>query len=191
MEVGLRQLLPRILRSISFEIYVHQGKLDLLARLPDRLRGYANWLPSTYRVLVVVDRDDDDCGQLKARLDTFARSAGLATRSASRDYRVVNRIAIEELEAWFFGDWAAVHAAFPRLPANVPRNARYRYPDQIAGGTWEQLERLMRRAGYFSGGYRKVEAAAAIAEHMDPDKNRSVSFRQLHAALLELDAGSS
>lgn len=38
----------------------------LLARLPERLRGYASWLPDTWRIVVIVDRDDADCTTLKA-----------------------------------------------------------------------------------------------------------------------------
>ena len=45
IESALRLLLPMMLNKTSFEIYTHQGKSELLERLPQRLRGYANWLP--------------------------------------------------------------------------------------------------------------------------------------------------
>jgi len=119
----------------------------------------------------------------------MAADAGLATRSASRrSYVVANRLAIEELEAWYFGDWAAVRAAYPRAPETIPARARYRAPDAIAGGTWEAFERVLQAAGYFAGGLRKIEAARAVAEHMDPSRNRSPSFAALRDALSELAA---
>jgi len=50
-------------------------------------------------------------------------------------FQVINRIAIEELEAWFFGDWPAMCAAYPKLDASVPKRAGLRDPDAIKGGT--------------------------------------------------------
>jgi hypothetical protein len=98
---------------------------------------------------------------------------------------VVNRIVVEELEAWFFGDWSSVCQAYPRVPATIPQQARYRTPDAIAGGTWEALERVLRNAGYFQSGLRKIEAARAIASHMQPEINTSQSFQIFRRTLLE------
>ena len=84
MEAALRVLLPRILQGVSSAIRQHQCKDELLARLPERLRGYASWLPQTSRIMVLIDRDNSDCRELKARLEQMAREAGLATRSAPR-----------------------------------------------------------------------------------------------------------
>jgi len=188
MEAALRVLLPRLLGPTSFDVHPYQGKGDLLKRLPQRLRGYAAWLPATSRVVVVIDRDNDDCVALKARLDEMAAAAGLTPRSRSTGnaYALVNRLAIEELEAWFFGDWEAVRTAYPRVSASVPSQARYRDPDCVAGGTWEAFERVLRNAGYFRGGLRKIEAARSIAEHMEPHRNTSRSFHALRVALLEM-----
>jgi hypothetical protein len=191
MEAALTLLLPRILGRTPFKIHTHQGKLDLLAKLPSRLRGYAAWIPATWRILIVVDRDDDDRAALEARIEAIVAEAGLATpsttRSPSRDV-VVIRLAIEELEAWYFGDWKAVRAAYPKLPATVSAKARYRTPDEIKGGTWEAFERELQRAGYFAGGLRKIEAARAIAAHMVPSRNRSPSFCALRDALHDFEA---
>ena len=188
METALRILLPRILGETSFEVYPYQCKDDLLQRLPERLRGYARWLPPTWRVVVMMDRDDDDCHVLKQRLEQMAKFAGLTTRTytAGQPYAVLNRIVIEELEAWYFGDWDAVRAAYPRASADVPGKSPYRDPDAIAGGTWEALERVLRRRGYFGGGLRKIEAARAIAPHLEPARNRSHSFRVFRDALFEM-----
>ena len=188
MEAFLRVLLPCILRDVAFSIFPFQDKNQLLERLPARLRGYAAWLPETYRIVVVVDRDDDDCHALKRELECFAELAGLPTRShpAANRFTVVNRIAIEELEAWYFGDWEAVRNAYPRVARDTPRKAPYRDPDGILGGTWEAFERVLQRAGYFRTGLRKIEAAKAIAPHFDPNRNRSRSFQVFRHALHEL-----
>lgn len=188
MEAALRVLLPRMVQGASTAIRQHQCKADLLARLPERLRGYAAWLPDTSRIIVLIDRDDDDCRRLKARLEQMARQAGLKTRSATRrgPYTIINRVVIEELEAWFFGDWEAVRRAYPKVNATVPSQAKYRNPDAIKGGTWEALERLLQAGGYFKTGLRKIELARAVAEHMDPDRNTSQSFQAFRMALREM-----
>ncbi len=188
IESALRLLLPVMLNKTSFEVYSHQGKSELLKRLPQRLRGYARWLPKDWRIVVIVDRDDDECLELKRRLESIAEREGLITLTKAGDdrYTVVNRLAIEELEAWYFGDWEAVQTAYPRALATIPSKAPYRDPDLIAGGTWEAFEREMKRAGYFKTGLRKIEAARSIAAHMDPERNTSRSFQALRNALSEM-----
>ncbi len=98
----------------------------------------------------------------------------------------MNRLAIEELEAWFFGDWDAVRAAYPRVSKVIPNQANYRDPDAIKGGTWEAFERVLQRAEYFQTGLRKIEAARAVAGHWQPDSNRSRSFRVFRDVLMEM-----
>ena len=188
MEALLRVLLPQLLPETPFSVYSFQGKDELIERLPDRFKGYAAWLPQNHYVVVIVDRDDTDCRALKDQLEGFARQAGLSTRTrrVGNRFTVVNRIAIEELEAWYFGDWEAVRAAYPRVSSTVPRKQAYRNPDSIAGGTWEAFEREMQRTGYFKGGLRKIEAAEAIARHMDIHRNTSNSFRVFRDAISEL-----
>ena len=189
MEAFLRVVLPRLLPAgRTFAIHVFQGKRDLLKKLPGRLRGYRHWLPADWRLIVMVDRDDDNCLELKARLETSAQEAELLsprTKSPNRPWQVVNRVVIEELEAWYFGDWQSVCAAYPRVKPTIPRRTRYRDPDAIPGGTWEAFERVLQRSGYFKTGLRKVEAAQTIAAHFDPDRNRSRSFAVFHTAVRE------
>ncbi|MCK6574438.1 DUF4276 family protein [Myxococcota bacterium] len=187
-EAALQSLLPRMLGELTFAVYPHACKDELLQRLPERLRGYAAWLPDDWRIVIIVDRDDDDCAALKRRLEQMALVAGLSTRANRHGARVqvVNRLAIEELEAWFFGDWEAVRAAYPKVDGNIPQQAKYRSADAIQGGTWEAFERVLKKAGYFQTGLRKIEAARAVATHMDPERNASPSFRTLRSALLEI-----
>jgi len=190
MEAALQHLLPRLLRKgVRADLRQFQCKSELLKQLPQRLAGYAQWLPDTAALLVVVDRDDEDCLALKAQLDDMARAAGLVPRSDAAPggrFQVINRIAIEELEAWFFGDWPAVCAAYPKMPDTLPKRAGFRDPDAIAGGTWEALERELQRKGYFKQGLRKLELAREVASRMDPARNRSASFNSLREALAGL-----
>ncbi|MCC6156672.1 MAG: DUF4276 family protein [Deltaproteobacteria bacterium] len=190
MEAALRLLLPKVIGNRSFDVHPFSGKADLLARLPNRLRGYAKWIPNTWRIVVLVDRDSGDCRDLKTRLEKMASDAKLPTRSNPRKgrYTVVNRLAIEELEAWYFGDWEAVRAAFPRVPKSIPAAAKYRDPDAVTGGTWEAFESVLQKVGYHESGLRKIEAARDIAENMVPERNRSRSFQVLRQALLEMAA---
>jgi hypothetical protein len=187
METALRVLLPKIVGPVHCAFQRFSGKRALLRELPRRLQALKRMFQPGWLVVVVVDRDRDDCRQLKSRLEREAALAGLATRTSSpdRSFAVINRIAIEELEAWYFGDWPAVVTAYPRVPAMVPTRARYRDPDAITGGTWEAFERLLQQAGYFAGGLQKIEAARTIAPHMDPSRNTSRSFQVFRDALHE------
>lgn len=190
-EAFLRALLPRILpASCTFDVHPFQGKDDLLKKLLGRLRGYATWLPDTWRIVVLIDRDDDDCVKLKQTLDAMIEDTGLRGRgqAAADLWQVVGRLAIEELEAWYFADWAAVIAAYPRVATNIPAQSAYRDPDAIRGGTWEAFERVLKRHGYFTTGLRKIEAARAIGAIIDPTASRSSSFRKFVTTIQQLIA---
>ena len=188
MEAALEILVPRILGAgQSFRIHSHQGKADVLDKLLARLRGYRHWLPQDHGIVIVVDEDRRDCREIKATLEQVAQAAGLVTRSRARSqggrFRVINWLAVEELEAWLLGDIDAVRAAYPSVPVNLPKKSGFRDPDAIAGGTWEAFERVLQGAGYHLGGLQKIRAAREIAVHMDPDQSRSRSFRGFVAAL--------
>lgn len=182
----LKGVLPSLLGPHPVDYIQFQGKQDLLAKAPSRLKGFAAYLPEGWRILVVVDRDQDHCVALKASLEAMAAAAGLITKTSagpSHRFQVVNRIAIEELEAWYFGDWEAVRTAYPAVPATIPQRARFRDPDAIAGGTSEALEQILKRAGYFKAGLRKPKLAQEVAPHMNPHRNRSRSFQALVEAI--------
>jgi Domain of unknown function (DUF4276) len=186
MKAALGELLPKMLGSVSCAYHNFEGKHKLLRELPNRLRTYGRTLQPSELLLVVLDRDNADCRQLKKSLELQAANVGLRTRSSNPagPFTVINRIVIEELESWYFGDWQAVTAAYPRVPATIPNRAPYRDPDAIAGGTWEAFERVMQRAGYFYNGVPKIEAARRIACRMDPARNTSRSFQVFRDALL-------
>lgn len=176
----LEVLLPRIVPDVASEIRVFNGRHDLLKRLPQRLAEYSSWMKDTdLQVVVLLDRDRDDCLELKGRVEDVLADAGLVSLSRQQEGRRVDactRIVIEHLEAWFFGDVPALRSAYPRMPESLDRRRLYRDPDAIAGGAWRALERLLDKHGY-GGSLAKVATAGAIAPHMNIEANRSASFR--------------
>lgn len=97
---------------------------------------------------------------------------------------VINRILIEDLESWCFGDVDAMVAAYPGVAPTLAQKAKYRDSDAIKGGTWEALERVLQCAGHHCGGLAKIQAARDRAEHMDPNRNRSKSFQVFRDAIV-------
>jgi hypothetical protein len=179
--------LRRVMRHQSFKIHPHQGKgrleLDrlnpdrrgLLDQLPQKLRGFAEVLKeSCDAVVILVDADEQNCKEL-------ADSIRDAARVVAPRLKVVVRVAVEEVEAFYFGDLAAVKAAFPR--ADMKRCREF-VPDSIVG-TWEQFGEAIG-----SDGGNKTSWAEAIGAHLTitPGKSRSPSFRTFLNSVLELDA---
>ncbi len=189
-EAALKEIVPKILGvTVTFHVHVHQGKRNLLKKLPDRLRAYARWLPADWRIVVLIDQDRQDCHELKTQMETAAERSGLITKSQARapgSFQMLNRIAVEELEAWFFGDVEALRRAYPRVPQTLAMRAGFRDPDAINGGTWEALERVLRRVGYHQGGLAKIAAAREISRHMIPEENRSRSFQVFRQGVLQV-----
>lgn len=185
-EAFLRIVVPKIAPALEFDVYPSQGKGDLLKNLPSRLRAYRHWLPDDWRILILVDSDGGDCTILKNRLEEMAARAGLTTPAGVSErgsYNLVNRIVVQELEAWYFGDWEAVCAAFPRIDGNHCRKAGFRNPDAI-GNTWEAFEKVLKRFGCMgSGRLPKILTAQRIAPHVRPDNNISSSFIQFKRVL--------
>ena len=187
MRAALEALLPGLItgHQAMWRVIEHR---NLLGEVPARLRGYARRPDPTLRVLVLLDRDERDCRLLKARLEDAARAAGLATKTSpgwDGRFQVVNRIVVEELEAWFLGDVPALCAAFPGVPATLAARRGLRDPDAIRGGTWETLLRVLQQAGHYPGATRlpKIEVARRVAAGMQPDANRSASFQAFRAGL--------
>ena len=183
----LRGIVPKMVGDLSFAIRTFEGKMDLLKKLPDRLKAYAQWIgDNDTRLVVLIDEDRQDCAQLKIQLESMALDAGLRTKTASGDasnFDVLTRVAVEELEAWYFGDCEALRAAYPRVPKSLEARASYRLSDAITGGTWERLEMVLQKAGYHRGGLAKVSLAREMAKYMEPSRNTSPSFQAFHSGM--------
>ncbi|HLP91904.1 MAG TPA: DUF4276 family protein [Nostocaceae cyanobacterium] len=186
---ALQNLLPKILcEDITFNIHSFWGKDDLFKKLPNRLKGYKSWLPDDDRIIVLVDQDSENCITLKEKLEQIAIDAGFVTKTSTNtsQFQVLTRIAIEELEAWFFGDIEALVKAYPGVSLNLGSKAAYRDPDAILGGTWEALERELKKAGHHQGGLEKLKLAREVSIYMTPAKNRSQSFQVFYTGLLKM-----
>ena len=190
-EAALDILIPRIIGiNHCHRIYNLGDKSRLKRELPKRLRSYRGISLDQMRIVALIDRDQDDCVVLKSELEAMSAMARLPTRAARSSSHLVpvmdTRIAIEELEAWFIGDVKALRAVYPKIPQTMDRQAAFRDPDAVVGGTWEALERLLQRYGYHPGGLAKIRLARDVAPHMDPERNRSASFCRFRDALREL-----
>ena len=125
--------------------------------------------------MVLIDKDQKDCFQLKAQLEEVAHDAGFVTKSSASqegDFQVINRLAIEELEAWFLGDIKALLTAYPK----VPKSRQYQDPNAITG-PHKVLGRMLKQSNYHRGGLPKTAVAQNIAQHMEPNRNKSRSFQ--------------
>ncbi|MBS2016750.1 MAG: DUF4276 family protein [Deltaproteobacteria bacterium] len=185
-EAALEILVPRIRADFDFQIHSYEGVGDMLAKLPGRLKGIASYIQPDHRVVVVRDEDRKDCTKLKSEIEKIAIDAGLRPKAKRGRFDVLTRIAIEELEAWWFGDTAALVAAFPGVPKTLATRQAFRDADRIKGGTWEALERLLREAGHARGGLAKTAVARTMAARVDLEKNTSRSFQAFRSGLLSL-----
>lgn len=160
-------------------------KRILLDQLPKLLQGYGR-TPAIDAVVVVLDSDDEDCRELRAELlDLLARC-----RPAPR--RTLFRIAIEEVEAWYFGDRDAVLEVYPQARPAV-LNA---YQQDSVGYTWERFADAVYPGGYAAlkakgwpiPGETKWHWADTIGAFMDVERNVSPSFGKLRDGLRRLVA---
>ena len=150
MEAALRALLPRVLGDVSLDMFTYQGKPDLLRELPKRLRSQSSWLPNNWRIIVIVDADNDDCENLRRRLNRIATDSNLTVRAKSPSGGIATRIAIEELRGlvlWRLGSCGRRTHEYP-LESSEKRGIVN--SDRIRGGTWEAFERVLQAAGYFA-----------------------------------------
>ena len=169
-------ILPQILpKGTEWNVYSFQGKNDMLGKLPKRLRAYHHQPLSSRRVVILIDSDHQDCTELKSRLEETAKTAGLVTKTAdSQSFRVVTRIVVEELEAWFFGDVEALSSAYASVPKSLSAKKGFEFPDRIHDPA-EQLSHVLKKE--YSGRLPKLEVAARISRHMVAERNTSLSFQ--------------
>ena len=187
MEDFLQEVVePRLPADTHVEYIKFNGKHALMKKLVKSLRGFSGFQPNDTRYFIIVDRDQQDCQQLKSKLETLVRQSGLTTRAHRKpDWQAVTRIAIEELEAWYFGDWQAVRAVYPKLPNDIPHKSNFRNPDTIQGGTWEALQRLLIDNRCISGPLNKPELARLVGQKFRPSRCTSASFKTFWTAVEE------
>jgi hypothetical protein len=159
------------------------AKRILLQELPRLIRGYGR-NPGVDAVVVLLDSDKRDCSEFISELNK------LATSCEPRPPRVLFRLAIEEVEAWYFGDRSALIKAYPRAKQQVLD----RYVQDTVCGTWEMLadaifpggRTALQKAGWPLPGQLKNQWAKNIGPNLDIEKNGSPSFAKLRDGLRNL-----
>ena len=157
----LEGLLPRLLpQHVTLRFVVFEGKQDLENQIEGKLRGWR--LPNS-KFIVLRDQDSGECRKVKEKLRDKCLSAGKP--------EALVRIACRELEAWYFGDLAAVERAIslPSLSHHSGK-AKYRDVDKIVSPSLE-LRAITGQT------YQKVSGSRAIGPHLSLTANRSRSFQ--------------
>ena len=188
-------LIPKILGiNDTFTVHSYKGigripknmnhkadpsKRILLDRLPKLLTGYGRTFsnyPAGFGAAVVIVCDlDSRC--LKEFRDELLQIAGNCSPSPLTAFC----IAIEEAEAWFLGDVAAIKSAYSSVVDSVLTT----YVQDSICGTWEILADAIHKGGRValqSGGYQEIGKqknlwAEKITPNMTVDVNRSPSFQ--------------
>lgn len=158
------------------------SKRILLDRLPKILRGIGK-TPGIDAVVVVLDTDKRDCATFLAELKEIANDCDSVSDT-------LFRLAVEEIEAWYLGDQAALLTAYPR----AKRDVLGKYIQDSVCGTWELLadavhtggSAAIKKAGWPLPGQVKHEWAQKIGPLMDPGRNISPSFGKFRDGLRRL-----
>ena len=169
----------------NMKVNADPAKRILLDQLPRLLQGYGR-TPGIDAVVVVLDSDRRKCAKFLGELRNVLQGCKPAPR------RTLFRLAIEELEAWYLGDRAALLSAYPRAKASVLD--RYRQ-DSICD-TWELLadavhtggSAAIQKAGWPLPGQIKHAWAERIGPLLDLERNISPSFRKFCEGLRRLAA---
>jgi hypothetical protein len=187
---ALRLLLPRLLPGCVCRLKPFEGCHDLLGQLPQLLPAYRRRMAQAgqenLRLVVLLDADAIGPRRL-AQLEQQAAAAGLSTYAgapADAPFQVVNCLTVQELEAWFLGDEAAVRTAYPALKS-AHFNRVGLDPDVLPKPS-ETLWHILKQGRYYLSGKVKTEWATSIAPHLDPARNTSPSFHYFCQALAAL-----
>jgi hypothetical protein len=198
LEPLLTKMLGAYGSSHTWRIHKHRGIGDLpldptlppdprnptlLHNLPSKLRAYGKSLGDNEVVIVLVDLDDKpDCRAFKQQLVDLLNQCHPLPRCKFR-------IAIEELEAWYFGDQNALLTAYP----HANRHILATYVQDSQCGTWEKLADTIYPGGLAAlkskGAIQCLEQkrfwARDICPHMRIDINTSPSFNSFRDAITD------
>ena len=204
-KTALEILIPKIISSEqhTFNIHHYKGlghipkglksaseakKRILLDQLPRLVQGYgktfSKYAADCPAVLIVICDLDDRC------LSTFRRKLLDIVDKCNPQPKTQFCIAIEEGEAWYLGDLAAVKAAYPGAKEAVLNS----YTNDSICGTWQKLadavfsggkQNLSKQGGHAIG-LEKTNWANNIPPLMDVDNNLSPSFCYFRDKLRDL-----
>ncbi len=144
---------------------------SLLGQLPAKIQAYAKLKRAGQVIMVLMDLDDQDPESFGAQLAQF--------KQAYPDLALHFCFAIEELEAWFLGDEAAIASAYP----DYDPKALAAYAQDSICGTWEKLAEcvdkpllsLKKRDRKLLDAKRNW--SKQIAKHLVVERNRSPSLQ--------------
>jgi len=189
---AMKILLPKMLGSgISFRIHSYYGgghipkgcrpktdasKRMLLDQLPRILRGFGK-VPYSGYLIIICDLDDRNKKQFLSELNDILNGC-----NPKPDARFC--LAIEEFEAWYLGDLAAIRKAYPKAKNSILNG----YKNDSICGTWELLadavckggSRALINEGWQAIGKQKSIWAEEISPFMNVDDNISPSFRDMY-----------
>jgi len=151
-------------------------KRILLDQLPKLLKGYGKTFASySYPAAVILVCDlDEKC------LKVFRQELIDILNHCNPPPETRFCIAIEEGEAWFLGDLAAIKEAYPQAKDNILKS----YQNDAICGTWEKLAdalypggaKKLQSQGWQAIGAEKSKWAESISPKMNIENNQSPSF---------------
>lgn len=201
-----RKMLEILVRAIidvpphTFKIHPYKGigdipkgitgkkeanKRILLDRLPQLLCGYGKSFPKNYPAAVILVCDLDDKCLKDFRKELFNILNSFTPKPETRFC-----FAVEESEAWFLGDIAAIRKAYPKAKtADLQK-----YENDAICGTWELLAdviyqggaKALSKKGWQAIGAEKSQWAEKITPYMEVANNLSPSFVYFRKQLLKL-----
>ncbi len=158
----IRALYPHLIEGMHWWVLKFSGKSDLEKNIPQKMR---NWNHGDPLFVILRDNDGSDCIALKKHLGKLASSTG-------KPFKV--RVVCQELESWFLGDDQAVAKSYPNCRFSN-KTAKYRNPDRMTNASQVLAD--------LTGDSSKVQRAALIAQHLNPARNASRSFKVLFNTL--------
>jgi hypothetical protein len=194
-KTALEILIPKIISTEQHTFKIHHYKglgriptdlksaskaktKTLLAKLPGIVQAYGkefSQYPPDYPAVLIVICDLDD-----ETLSAFRQELLDVVDRCNPKPKTEFCIAIEEGEAWYLGDFAAIKKAYPKAKQKVLDS----YTNDSICGTWEKLADAV-----YSGGSKELSKlrgqgvgkeksnwAKKIPPHMDVDNNLSPSF---------------
>jgi hypothetical protein len=168
-------------------------KRILLDQLPKLLRGFGN-VHSAYGddykavLFVICDLDRHDKSAFMADLQK-------ALNECSPQPNARFSLAIEEIEAWYLGDMPAILSVYPHAQQDVLK----RYKNDEICGTWELLANAvfkggasaLSQLGWSAIGKEKSLWAKTICPKMNPEENKSPSFKKFRDSIIFATKGGS
>ena len=169
-------LLPKILPdNISFRVFPHQGKQDLIHTLEKVIPSISKQPDA--KILIVIDQDNVDCIVLKNWLNDKVKNI------CNCQYAI--RIVCTELESWYLGDMQAIKLAYPRFrPEHYEKKERYRDVDKIVKPNIQLLKIVPELKNKKT--LPKLDTANLISKHININANTSVSFNHTISVIKKL-----